>query len=163
MDGIDERIIFLILFVVFGAIKWVIEKVKGPPEPHDVSETLEEMYEDFREEIRQRQTQVQPPPQPAGPPPLPQATPPQPPVRQPVHVPSAPPASAKLENYKVRKATMSAEEQEALERFQNLGRKKRSRGKATGSVHDMLARPDSARKAVILKEILGEPRSMQRI
>ncbi len=157
MEGIDERIIFLILFVVIGAIKWVIEKVKGPQEPHDVSETLEEMYEDFREEIRQRQTQVE---QPApAPPPLPQAAA----VPPPVHVPSTPPASANPENFKVKKTQLSAEEQAAIERFQNLGRKKRKRGKATGSVRDMLASPDSARKAVILKEILGEPRSMQRI
>ncbi len=52
-----------------------------------------------------------------------------------------------------------------MERFQSLDklRKDRPRSTATGSVRDMLASPDSARKAVILKEILGEPRSMQQI
>ncbi|MFK7911934.1 MAG: hypothetical protein AB8F34_15235 [Akkermansiaceae bacterium] len=157
MDAIPEQAYLLILFVVIGAIKWVLEKLKGPQEPHDVSETLEDMYEDFREEIRQRQTEVQQPA--AAPPPLPRAQQKPPPV----HVPATPPASAKLENYKVKQANLSSEEKAALERFQNLGGSKRRRGSTTGSVRDMLSSPDSARKAVILKEILGEPRSMQRI
>ena len=52
MEGIDGQVIFLILFVVIGAIKWILEKIKGPEEPHDISDTLEDLYEDFREEIR---------------------------------------------------------------------------------------------------------------
>ena len=30
MGDIPEQVIFLILFVVVGAIKWLIEKIKGP-------------------------------------------------------------------------------------------------------------------------------------
>ena len=156
MEHIDERIIFLILFVVIGAIKWVLEKIRGPQEPHDVSDTLEDMYEDFREEIRQRQTQVQPQ-ETATPPPLPQASSP------PVYVPSTPPASAQPGSFKVKKSKLSAEEQAALKRFQNLGSPKRKNRAAIGSVQDLLSNPESARQAIILKEILGEPRSMQQI
>jgi deoxyribodipyrimidine photolyase len=159
MGDIPEQVIFLILFVVVGAIKWLIEKIKGPQAPHEVSDTLEDMYDDFREEIRQRQTQSE---QKASvPPPLPRTDP----VPPPIYVASTPPASAHPDHFSFKKNQLSAEEQAAIERFQNLDkqRKDRPRSAATGSVRDMLASPGSARKAVILKEILGEPRSMQQI
>lgn len=154
MDFPDERIIFLVLFVVIGAVKWLLEKIRGTDQAHDVSESLEEMYEDFRDEIRERQTEVQQP----APPPLPQAA-----VPEPVHVPSTPPASALPEHFQVRHTELSAEEKIALERVQKHGRSGKRRHKVTGSVRDMLSSPASARQAVVLKEILGEPRSMQRI
>lgn len=159
MGDIPEQVIFLILFVVVGAIKWLIEKIKGPQAPHEVSDTLEDMYDDFREEIRQRQTQSEP--KASAPPPLPRTDA----VAPPIYVASTPPASAHPDHFSFKKNQLSAEEQAAMERFQSLDklRKDRPRSTATGSVRDMLASPDSARKAVILKEILGEPRSMQQI
>ena len=159
MENLDPQVIFLILFVVIGAVKWVIEKIKGTPEPHDVSETLEEMYEDFREEIRQRQTEAQ---QPSTPPPLPPQVLPTPP-RQTEYTPSITPSSARLENYRAQQAELSTEEKTALQRFQSTSNTKRKRNAATSSVRAMLSSPGSARKAVILREILGEPRSLQKI
>ena len=61
-EGIDGRIIMLILFVVISGVKWFIENVKKRgQQPHETSESLEEIYDDFREEIRNRQTKVRQP------------------------------------------------------------------------------------------------------
>ena len=92
--------IILILFVVVSAVKWFIEKVKNSQgsQPHDVSESLEEIYEDFRDEIRQRQTED-----------LPNLTPP--PLPPDEFIPEPEPVVAFT---KQKKRALSSEEQAAM-------------------------------------------------
>lgn len=157
MEEIDGRIIILILFVVISAIKWFIEKVKGPSqEQHDISESIEDIYEDFRDEIRQRQTRTVGQEQPVGrvsaPPPLPPS-----PVTTPR--PQTEPIKYTFPQ-KPRKVSLSAEQQAAAARFQQraLSRRKPS---AQGYVRTLLSNPHSTRQAIILAEILGKPKSLQ--
>ena len=156
MEHLDGRIIILILFVVFSAIRWFFEKVKRGDQPHDVSESLEDIYENFREEIRQRQTTVQQeaPSQAQAPPPLPQTPPPRQAVPKPVEV---------YQPQKVTQPKLSAEEKAALARLQKQSTPQRKRvAGARTSIRDLLASPHSTRQAIILHEILGEPKSMQK-
>jgi hypothetical protein len=160
MEDIDGRIIILILFVVISAFKWLVEKIKTQgDQPHDASESLEDIYEDFREEIRQRQTTVQQqqPSQTQAPPPLPQA-------------PSAPRQSIRQSAQpslpsRRKKVTISAEQQAAAARFEQLTAHKNThrnvhRG-ANKAIRTLLSTPHSTRQAIILHEILGKPKSMQ--
>jgi len=157
MEDIDGRVIMLILFVVISAIKWFIEKVKNPDQPHETSESLEEIYDEFREEIRMRQTEVQHPQDiftphhhefgQQSPPPLPPAV-----EYQPEPIP---------ELRKVRKPKLSAQEKAALASLQQrTARTKRRRDdRANSSLRELLATPHSARQAIVLHEILGKPKS----
>ncbi len=156
MEDIDGRIIILILFVVISAIKWVIEKMKGKgDQPHEVSESLEDIYENFREEIQQRQTTVQQEQPVHSPPPLPQSPPP---VVQ--HAQHVQPQATQVSLPK--KRTLTPEEQAAAARFQQLssGKRKRRNSPKT-SIRSLLSSPKAAQQAIVLSEILGKPKSMQ--
>jgi len=59
LGEIDGQVIVLILFVVISGIQWLIKKVQGKGQEHEISESLEDIYDDFREEIIQRQTTIQ--------------------------------------------------------------------------------------------------------
>ena len=157
MEDFDGRIIMLILFVVISAIKWFMEKIKTQgQEPHETSESLEEIYDDFREEIRQRQTEVQHPQDiftphhhefgQQSPPPLPPAV-----EYQPEPIP---------EPRKVRKPKLSVQEKAALARLQQRSSAKKTQ-RAHSSLRELLASPQSAQQAIVLHEILGQPKSMQ--
>jgi type IV secretory pathway VirB10-like protein len=160
MENIDGRIIILILFVVISAINWFIQKLKGPqPHEHEISESIEDLYEDFRDEIRQRQTRtveqterVSHTPAPA-PPPLPQPT---------VSTVRQTPAPAQPSMWqKPHKATLSPEQQAAAARFQQHASRSR-KPSAQSYVRELLSKPSSTRQAIILAEILGKPKSLQR-
>lgn len=159
MEEIDGRIIILILFVVISAIKWFIEKFKGQDgSPHEVSESLEDIYENFREEIRDRQTTVQQEQPANSPPPLPQTPAP---VAQKVQTLS-PQATQFSLLQRPKKPTLTAEEKAAAARFQQLTkRKRRRRSSRQTSVRSLLSSPQSAQQAIILMEILGKPKSLQ--
>lgn len=154
MQDIDERIIILILFVVISAFKWISEKIKTRGEqPHEISESLEDVYEDFREEIRQHQTTVQQQPSRAqAPPPLPQA----PPSRQTAQSPL--PSSRK-------KVSLSTEQKAAAARFEQLTAHKSTHRKIHSgpnkAIRALLANPHSTRQAIILHEIIGKPKSLR--
>lgn len=152
----DGQIIFLILFVVISGIKWLVEQVKGKKqEPHETSESLEEIYDDFREEIRRRQTQLQGQeehfPEEATPPPLPTAT-----GYQQEYIPEPAP-----QTFEVRKPQLSAQERAALANLQKRNQPKTKRQQSHGSLRDLLASPQSAQQAILLQEILGKPKSMR--
>lgn len=149
---INGQIVILILFVVISAIKWAIEKFKGEHgTPPETSETLEDIYDNFREDILQRQTTVQQPTY--SPPPIPQSPPPVQPTQ--VALPQPRPK-------KVQPTSLSAEEQAAAVRFQQLSSGQRKKRKSPqASIHSLLSTPQSARQAIILQEILGKPKSMQ--
>ena len=163
MEDFDGRIIMLILFVVISAIKWFMEKVKNQDNPHETSESLEEIYDEFREEIRQRQTEVQHPQdiftphhhefgQQSSPPPLPPASEYQPEYQ------SEPIPELK----KVKQPKLSLQEEAALARLkQRAAKKRRNAHRAQTSLRGLLASPQSARQAIVLHEILGQPKSTE--
>ena len=177
MEKLDGQVILLIIFVVISGIKWFVEQLKRKNEdPHETSESLEDIYDEFREEIRQRQTTVQgAPPQArhaediftphheefaqnhSTPPPLPAATP----YQQEYH---ADPTPAPI--FTVKKPTLTAAEKQALARIheQSLatsGKKRLRQKRSHASLRQLLASPASARQAIILHEVLGKPKSLQ--
>lgn len=173
MQEIDGRVILLILFVVISAVKWLAEKIKSSDQEAEENkgpDNLKALYEEFRDEIRQRQTRLekkqhtQPPaaaPEqtqsfhapPAAPAPLP----------QPVHRVStaADRITQPAKPYKPAKTIVTAEQRAAASRFAQRTASKRKPSAQT-YVRALLSNPQSARQAIILAEILGKPKSMQR-
>lgn len=158
MENIDGQVIMLILFVVISGIKWFMEQAKKRNKPHETSESLEEIYDDFRDEIRRRQTEVQLPEQLF--------------VSEPAHTPAPPPLPTATE-YRpdplppqriVNKPKLSAQEKKALARLQQQSSAQPTRviqRQRHASLRQMLGRPQTARQAIVLHEILAKPRSMQ--
>ncbi|MGB0992129.1 MAG: hypothetical protein ACPG32_06635 [Akkermansiaceae bacterium] len=175
MEHLDGRVILLILFVVISGVKWLAERVKNNRSPHDVNEQLEDIYDDFREEIRRRQTEVQQPTQqqPARQPvrqPVQRQTPPPIPISAPPVQPRSTQIAQAVEEdtqarfrRKIERPKLTNEEQEAMQRFQKMGGKRRKRTTSSSdlSIKALLSNSASARKAVILQEVLGPPKSMQ--
>lgn len=165
MEDFDGRIVILILFVVISGFKWLMERLKGKGEQHDVSESLEEIYDDFREEIRHRQTTAAEPQAP-GPPPLPTAASAHVPPPRSVQAPVYQQPTPVPQQFKASKPELTAAQKAAAERFQqnagSIGRKgRRKRSSSHSTARALLATPESARQAIILQEILGPPKSMQ--
>ena len=188
-ENIDGRVILLILFVVISAVKWLIEKIQTKDqaaEQEEPPDNLETLYDEYRDEIRQRQTELQRRQAAQTPPPIPVQTPAQAPARAPARPPASPPVAAPAPpayaqrqstpisapvstpaskaqpapSFKPRKTTVSAEQQAAASRFEQL-----SSGKSKPSPHSyvraLLSNPQSTRQAIILTEILGKPKSLQ--
>ena len=189
MPDIDGRVILLILFVVISAVKWLIEKIQTKDqaaEQEEPPDNLETLYDEYRDEIRQRQTELQRRQAAQTPPPIPVQTPAQAPARAPARPPAsppvaapAPPAYAQRQStpisapistpaskaqpapaFKPRKTTVSAEQQAAASRFEQLSSGK-SKPSPQSYVRALLSNPQSTRQAIILTEILGKPKSLQ--
>ena len=149
-EEIPSQAILIIVFLIIGAIRWVIENVLGkkkqPPQEHweeygyeeraDYAEpqthSLEDLYEEARREILDRQNQRTPEPEvvqeklseyqqpPSAPPPLP---PVQGKVR--INTPAPPPASSPSPSLQksVKRPALTEAEKQAAEAFQQLGQK----------------------------------------
>ncbi len=189
MPDIDGRVILLILFVVISAVKWLIEKIQTKDQAAEQEEppgNLETLYDEYRDEIRQRQTELQRRQAAQTPPPIPVQTPAQAPARAPARPPASPPVAAPAPpayaqrqstpisapvstpaskaqpapSFKPRKTTVSAEQQAAASRFEQLSSGK-SKPSPQSYVRTLLSNPQSTRQAIILTEILGKPKSLQ--
>lgn len=189
MPDIDGRVILLILFVVISAVKWLIEKIQTKDqaaEQEEPPDNLETLYDEYRDEIRQRQTELQRRQAAQTPPPIPVQTPAQAPARAPARPPASPPVAAPappayaqrqstpisapvstpaskaqpVPSFKPRKTTVSAEQQAAASRFEQLSSGK-SKPSPQSYVRTLLSNPQSTRQAIILTEILGKPKSLQ--
>jgi len=189
MPDIDGRVILLILFVVISAVKWLIEKIQTKDQAAEQEEppgNLETLYDEYRDEIRQRQTELQRRQAAQTPPPIPVQTPAQAPARAPARPPASPPVAAPAPpayaqrqstpisapvstpaskaqpapSFKPRKTTVSAEQQAAASRFEQLSSGK-SKPSPQSYVRALLSNPQSTRQAIILTEILGKPKSLQ--
>ena len=189
MPDIDGRVILLILFVVISAVKWLIEKIQTKDqaaEQEEPPDNLETLYDEYRDEIRQRQTELQRRQAAQTPPPIPVQTPAQAPARAPARPPASPPVAAPappayaqrqstpisapvstpaskaqpVPSFKPRKTTVSAEQQAAASRFEQLSSGK-SKPSPQSYVRALLSNPQSTRQAIILTEILGKPKSLQ--
>lgn len=174
MEDFDFRVVVLIIFLLISAVKWLGTRLKGADNKSlqsddEESGSLEDIYEQYRQDILNQQTErLHEPEEPAfeqeptfephyqekaiaSPPPLP-ATPSawnEKPSQQDV---TAPPA------------TLSQEQKAALKRLEQRGENKQLGQKnndTNASIRDLLTNPESAKKAVILTEILGKPKSMQ--
>ena len=188
-ENIDGRVILLILFVVISAVKWLIEKIQTKDqaaEQEEPPDNLETLYDEYRDEIRQRQTELQRRQAAQTPPPIPVQTPAQAPARAPARPPASPPVAAPAPpayaqrqstpisapvstpaskaqpapSFKPRKTTVSAEQQAAASRFEQLSSGK-SKPSPQSYVRTLLSNPQSTRQAIILTEILGKPKSLQ--
>ena len=189
MPDIDGRVILLILFVVISAVKWLIEKIQTKDQAAEQEEppgNLETLYDEYRDEIRQRQTELQRRQAAQTPPPIPVQTPAQAPARAPARPPASPPMAAPAPpayaqrqstpisapistpaskaqpapSFKPRMTTVSAEQQAAASRFEQLSSGK-SKPSPQSYVRTLLSNPQSTRQAIILTEILGKPKSLQ--
>jgi len=189
MPDIDGRVILLILFVVISAVKWLIEKIQTKDqaaEQEEPPDNLETLYDEYRDEIRQRQTELQRRQAAQTPPPIPVQTPAQAPARAPARPPASPPVAAPAPpayaqrqstpisapvstpaskaqpapSFKPRKTTVSAEQQAAASRFEQLSSGK-SKPSPQSYVRTLLSNPQTTRQAIILTEILGKPKSLQ--
>ncbi len=165
MDKIDGQVIMLIIFVVISAIKWFVEQVqKRGEEPHEISESLEDIYDEFREEILQRQTTVKRPTREEAFQPNRQTTPPPLPASESVQH-EYNPDSALPPAFKVKKPKLTEAEKEALARIQedslaSPSKKRLRRKRSHASLRQLLASPESARQAIIIHEVLGKPKSL---
>lgn len=186
MDGdFNFNLVIIIVFLVIGAIRWVIENISGKKQPptqehweeYDYEErdyhrpqpdSLEDLYEEARREILDRQNRNDPQPEvveeklrehsmpPSAPPPLP--------GKVVVNKPK-PPAQkeAPVTFKKVERPRLTEEEKKALAAFEaNSSQKKKTVGSSTNSrVRELLASPTAARDAIVLAEILGPPKGVR--
>ena len=165
LSEIDARVFIVLAFMVIGAIRWVLERVKGKEDQEGDDSPFEDLYEEARKEIVARQHR--PHEEQASPPPVQQAqrTPAAPvPQHRAAATPSrdthAPPPLPNWQK-KVTKPSLSAAEKVALARVQQQSgssKKKQSRS-GRSRVRQMLNSPSAARDAIVLSEILGPPKS----
>lgn len=172
---IDPNALIILVIMIIGGLKWLVERLRGPQLGDDDEEwqqptAFEDLYEEARREILERQgrsgqaPQVEEAPRPAIFQPL-QEAPPRPAAAPQESVPPPLPAQARApQPFKKPSAPrkLTAAERAAAERFQRSSqsslRKRGRRGGIQGSVRDLLATPGSARKAIVLREILGPPK-----
>ncbi|MDA7908071.1 hypothetical protein N9C66_08560 [Akkermansiaceae bacterium] len=147
LDLLDPQAIFVLLAVIFAAIKAFFEhRKKGESEEIVGEETEFDPYQAYEEELaRQRRNLQIKDSSPTVPPPLDNFTPTPP-------LPSVP-----------IRPRLSRAEEEALSNL-NLLKTRRSRkaGNSTRSrLYRHLSSPTAAREALLLAEVLGPPKSLQ--
>lgn len=147
LDLLDPQAIFVLLAVIFAAIKAFFEhRKKGESEEIVGEETEFDPYQAYEAEIaRQRRDLQIGVPSPTVPPPLDNFTP-----------------TPQLPSVPIRPRLSQAEE-EALSNL-NLLKTRRSRkaGNSTRSrLYRHLSSPTAAREALLLAEVLGPPKSLQ--
>jgi hypothetical protein len=168
-DDLSPNVIIILVVMVIGGLRWVIEQIKGKNRDQEESPTseFEDLYEEARLEILERQGQINPDPEevsrqletttvvrPAfistprtgsAPPPIPVGTVTPPPIRQ-----------------QPKKRVLSAAEKEALANFEALARKsstkRRGRSSVSAHVRQLLSSPTNAQDAIVLADILGPPK-----
>ena len=167
-DDLSPNVIIILVVMVIGGVRWVIEQIKNKnrdPEDERTSE-FEDLYEEARIEILDRQARIQPDPnevarqletatvfQPAAvPPPIPVGAAIPPPLRQ---QPAAQP----------KKRALSAAEKKALANFEALSKKaptsgRRKRSSVAKHVRQLLSSPSNAQDAIVVADILGPPKGM---
>ena len=188
LENVPFQLILVVVFLLIGAIRWVLEKFAGKNKStsreqweqyeettsHQSSGSLEDLYEEARREILLRQNRHVPEPEVIEeklskyrnpPPPLPQqpskakASPP--PVSK---SQSPPPLTDFSKTVKTERRVLSAEEQKALDAFQQHeeGQQSKKKNSQTGKrIREMLDSPSAAQDAIILTEIFGPPKGMK--
>lgn len=147
LEHLDPQALFILLAVIFAAIKAFFEqRKKGGAEEIIEDETEFDPYQAYEEELaRQRRDLQIEIPTPSGPPPLATLSPPPPLPSNPV------------------RPTLSAAEKQALANL-NLQTRRRSQKRDYSTklrVYRHLSSPTAAREALLLAEVLGPPKALQ--
>ena len=166
----DFRFIVLVLFVVISAIQWIMKRLNPPKEDlenlfqetfQEPSPSIENIYEKYREQIRKRQTTAHQTNSNDAPPPMPmdEVKPEPEPIQKSIETEVSP--------YETKQSlpSLSDEELAAASRMQNTRQKTSTKRKTTqgdSSLQELLTSPASARQAIILTEVLGKPKSLQK-
>ena len=180
MEDINFNLIIVIVFLVIGAIRWVIENALGkkpPPEPQEWEEydyeqqeeasqsrggSLKDLYDEARREILERQNRPVPEPEVV----LPQRNQPAPPPipgKARINRPAPTPAPA-IESKKVKRRPVTEQQARAAAAFEQHSKEDKRAATVAASdsrVRKLLASPSAARDAIILVEILGKPKGIR--
>lgn len=170
MEDFDFRAIVLIIFLVISALKWLGQRMKGKATDQPLEDqsdnqrekpstnSLDDIYQQYREQISNRQKTIT-----------------QEPGNQESAVRSSPPpmtqAATVIEEPVIKKSlvppktVLTKAQKAAAQKFEQLSKKDKRKQKNNdnhASLRDLLTSPGSAKQAVILTEILGKPKSMQK-
>jgi hypothetical protein len=165
-------VVFVIVMMVIGGIKWLLENLSGNQKrgQDQGDASFADLYEDARQQILERQARqhaqqdatepvaqqriiepviASPPPVPA-PPPLP--------GRRPLVAQAQPTRS--VSSKPLQRPVLTAAEMAALKRVQKreIEPRSRSRRSTRTSARQMLSSPAATRDAIVLLEILGPPK-----
>lgn len=147
LEQLDPQALFILLAVIFAAIKAFFEKRKKDKTEEIIEEETEfDPYQAYEEELaRQRRDLQIEIPTPSGPPPLTNLSPPPP-------LPSTP----------VRPKLSDAEKKALSNLNRQTKRRSLRRNDSTRSrVYRHLSSPTAAREALLLAEVLGPPKALQ--
>lgn len=160
---IDPQVIIIFGAMIFAGLRALMARFQQPEEPpteYYEEDEVEYDYAEYEAELARQRRALEL--ESSGPPPLiPQAPVPAV-VTPPPLVPQQRPAVKSVE----KKATLSEAEKEALKNFEALSQSPRGRSGKSGSTKARLKRhlasPTAAREALLLSEILGPPKAMER-
>ncbi len=164
---INPNVIIVFVAMIIAGLKALIEKrnqQNQPPQPED-EEGYEELYDAYEAELVAQRQRLQIPA--AAPPPLPTPAPAQVPATAPPPLPTPTPAQVPARAPRPRDVelpALSAAEEAALDRFNsrsNRPRRKINSLSTKARLKDHLSSPTSAREALLLAEILGQPKALK--
>ena len=149
---IDANVIIVFVAMIIAGLKALIEKRnqqnQPPPQEEDQGD-YEDLYEAYEAEIEAQRAQLQ----------IPVAAPPPLPTPVPVQAPASTPQPKKVVT-----PTLSAAEEEALERFNSRSdtpQRKKNKVSTKARVKAHLSSPTAAREALLLAEVLGPPKALK--
>ena len=182
---LPENVIFIIVFLIIGAVRWFLENVKKgkPPqsqhwEEYDYEEhadtvtpqksSLEDLYKEARRDILDRQNRqlpeveivdphFEPVQPPTPPPPLP---PSQGMAQQAIEATTLPSEDAPYQIKEIQRPSLTPAEQQALVNLESMGQKETPKSASNNRIRKLLSDSTAARDAVILTEILGKPKGI---
>lgn len=147
LEQLDPQALFILLAVIFAAIKAFFEQRKKDKTEEIIEEQTEfDPYQAYEEELaRQRRDLQIEIPTPSGPPPLTSLSPPPPLLSTPV------------------RPKLSEAEKKALSNLnrQTKRRPLRRNDSTRSRVYRHLSSPTAAREALLLAEVLGPPKALQ--
>lgn len=170
-DDLNPNVIIVLVVMVVGAVRWVIEQLKGTNQNKDEGPTseFEDLYEEARLEILDRQARISPdseevsrhlgPATGLHPPGIPT---PRPLVTSPPPIPlTASPPPIRKAAAPAKKRALSKEEKAALAAVEARTSKvtlRRKRSSTSANIRRLLASPSTAQDAIVLADILGPPK-----
>lgn len=188
MDDFPFQLVVVIVFIVIGVIRWVLENLLGkkPPqqqehwEEYDYTEradtvqpkksSLEDLYEEARREILDRQNRNNPEPEVVQEK-LNRTPPPLPPVPGKARINRPVPAQTTSQKAQssfqataqksLKRTVLTDAQKKAASDFQQLGKKAKQATLQKSRVKEILSTPSSARDAIVLAEILGKPKGLR--
>lgn len=146
---IDPQVILVVLILFGGAIKWIFENIISK-KPKVESSELDDIYAQFREEITERQTS----------PAVIQRTKTPPPIE-----PTAATHAHSIDEPVSLSHTLNKAERDALEKIRTDSFAVKYTGSnqpPTQTLKSLLIDKQSVRRAIVAKEILGQPKAFSK-